>query len=147
MPDRIEVFTGRYRFLSNFYRLENPIYDDTRRAFRTVENAYQAYKTFDRKERGRVAAMTAVEAKHWGTALRERGDQREDWYEINLAIMLQLGLQKYLNNPELRQWLLETDKAELIEGNNWGDTFFGVCRGKGENWHGRLLMQIREMFR
>jgi hypothetical protein len=39
--------------------------------------------------------------------------------------------------------LLATEYVELIEGNNWGDTFFGVCNGEGENWLGRLLMNLR----
>ena len=33
---------------------------------------------------------------------------------------------------------------ELIEGNWWGDTYWGVCNGVGENHLGKLLMKIRE---
>lgn len=32
---------------------------------------------------------------------------------------------------------------ELIEGNAWNDTFWGVCNGVGENWLGQLLMERR----
>jgi predicted NAD-dependent protein-ADP-ribosyltransferase YbiA (DUF1768 family) len=32
----------------------------------------------------------------------------------------------------------------LIEENTWGDTFWGICKGQGENHLGRLLMQIRD---
>lgn len=40
-----------------------------------------------------------------------------------------------------------TGDAELIEGNNWGDTFWGVCNGRGENMLGKLLMEIRDYLR
>lgn len=31
----------------------------------------------------------------------------------------------------------------IIEDNHWGDTFWGVCGGVGENHLGRLLEEIR----
>jgi predicted NAD-dependent protein-ADP-ribosyltransferase YbiA (DUF1768 family) len=43
--------------------------------------------------------------------------------------------------------LLETGDAELIEGNDWGDTFWGVCGGKGNNFLGKLLMEVRKELR
>ena len=45
--------------------------------------------------------------------------------------------------PELRTKLLETDDAELIEGNTWGDTYWGTCSGIGQNHLGKLLMKTR----
>jgi hypothetical protein len=35
----------------------------------------------------------------------------------------------------------------LIEGNTWGDTFWGVCNGVGENNLGKTLMNVREILR
>jgi hypothetical protein len=46
--------------------------------------------------------------------------------------------------PELRQQLIDTGDARIIEGNTWGDVFWGVCKGKGENHLGRLIESIRE---
>ena len=45
--------------------------------------------------------------------------------------------------PELRKLLCETGDADLVEGNTWGDKFWGVCEGKGKNMLGLLLMQVR----
>ena len=53
-----------------------------------------------------------------------------------------LLLQKFFI-PELREKLLATGNEELIEGNWWGDTYWGVCKGKGENNLGKSLMKIR----
>ena len=41
----------------------------------------------------------------------------------------------------------KTDDVELIEGNEWSDTFWGVCRGQGENWLGKILMKTRDNLR
>ncbi len=48
-------------------------------------------------------------------------------------------------SPEmiLSEMLEATGDAELIEGNHWGDTFWGVCNGVGQNNLGKLLMAIR----
>lgn len=32
----------------------------------------------------------------------------------------------------------------LIEGNDWGDTFWGMVDGEGENNLGKILMRVRE---
>ena len=43
--------------------------------------------------------------------------------------------------------LLDTGDTELIEGNNWHDTFWGVCKGKGQNNLGKILMEVRKDIR
>jgi predicted NAD-dependent protein-ADP-ribosyltransferase YbiA (DUF1768 family) len=47
-------------------------------------------------------------------------------------------------DERLRDKLTSTAPVELVEGNWWGDTFWGVCKGVGENHLGRLLMKIRD---
>ena len=51
---------------------------------------------------------------------------------------------KFTQNPDLAKKLLATGDALLIEGNTWNDRYWGVCRGKGENRLGILLMLVRE---
>ena len=43
----------------------------------------------------------------------------------------------------MRSKLEETRGSELIEGNTWGDRFWGVSRGIGENHLGKILMEER----
>jgi predicted NAD-dependent protein-ADP-ribosyltransferase YbiA (DUF1768 family) len=50
---------------------------------------------------------------------------------------------KFTTHPDLCERLLTTGDAELIEGNSWNDTFWGVCRGKGRNELGKVLMKVR----
>jgi predicted NAD-dependent protein-ADP-ribosyltransferase YbiA (DUF1768 family) len=49
-------------------------------------------------------------------------------------------------NPELKAKLIATGDAQLVEGNTWGDLFWGVdtTMGVGSNQLGKLLMGIRD---
>lgn len=134
---KIDNFEGEFRFLSNF--APSIVHFDGME-FSTVEHAYQAAKTFDKDLRLKIRnAKTPNEAKKFGKKIK----LREDWEDVKIAVMLGLLEQKFAI-PELRQLLLNTGEAELIEGNWWGDTFWGVCKGRGQNHLGKLLMAIRK---
>jgi predicted NAD-dependent protein-ADP-ribosyltransferase YbiA (DUF1768 family) len=70
---------------------------------------------------------------------------RSDWDEVKVEVMRALVRIKF--STDLQPHLLSTGEAELVEGNWWGDQFWGVCDGKGENWLGRILMETRAAFR
>lgn len=128
---------GKYRWLSNFWPA--PVtYDGV--LYSSVEHAYVASKTLDKRERNKVFLFeTPGQVKRFGRRLKIR----EDWEDVKLDIMEDLVTQKF-HDPELRQNLLDTRDAELIEGNNWNDTYWGVCRGVGSNHLGKILMKVRE---
>lgn len=132
----IGQFQGRYRFLSNFWNVGVTL-DGV--GYATVEHAYQAAKTLSAGEREKIRfAATPGQAKKMGRGVT----QRVDWDNVKLAIMETLLRQKF-QQPQMRAWLLETEDEELVEGNAWGDVFWGVCKGAGQNHLGKLLMQIR----
>lgn len=136
----IDSFQGPNRFLSNFYyctiTFEGRVYD-------TVEAAYQAAKSLDPLTRAAIAhAETPGEAKRMGSKIT----LRPDWEQIKPYVMLSLLMKKF-SDPVLQKMLLETGDEELIEGNNWGDTYWGVCNGKGKNNLGKLLMDVRDFYR
>lgn len=137
MTEKISEFQGEYRFLSNFYPAEVELDGVT---YPTVEHAFQAAKVFspELRENIRNAPRPGL-AKRMG----RKHPLRADWEQVKLSIMEQLVRQKFSKEP-LRSRLLATGSAELIEGNYWNDTFWGVCRGKGENHLGRMLMKVRE---
>lgn len=54
---------------------------------------------------------------------------------------------KFTYNPNLKQMLLDTGDAELVEGNTWNDKYWGVCKGVGQNKLGKILMMLREEFK
>ena len=57
--------------------------------------------------------------------------------------MYEIVLAKFSQNEYLKRRLLETGNALLIEGNDWGDTYWGVCNGRGKNKLGKILMRVR----
>jgi hypothetical protein len=65
------------------------------------------------------------------------------WEESKVRVMHGLVLQKFTRHPELGEQLLATRGRELIEGNTWGDRFWGVCGGQGQNYFGHILMEVR----
>jgi ribA/ribD-fused uncharacterized protein len=135
----IEGFRGQYRFLSNFYpcsiSYEGVIYP-------TVEHAYQAAKSTSMRDKLYIAALvTPGIAKRVGRTL----DIRPDWDSIKEDVMKELLIRKFGEmNPFLGSKLLDTRPSILVETNTWGDTYWGVCAGKGDNRLGHLLMDIRE---
>jgi ribA/ribD-fused uncharacterized protein len=68
---------------------------------------------------------------------------RHDWEKVKYDVMLDIVFAKFYQHPELAAKLLATGDAELIEGNWWNDTTWGVCNGVGSNWLGRILMMVR----
>lgn len=136
----ITSFRGDYSFLSNFFLIEI-VLDGER--YPTVEHAFQAAKTLDKEQRRTILqAETPAKARRLGRKVA----LRPDWDQVKFDIMLDLLRQKF-SQPDLRQRLLETGDAELIEGNAWGDRIWGcvLVEGQwvGENHLGKLLMKVR----
>lgn len=131
-------FNGEYRFLSNFWYCE-VVFEDQK--YRSVEHAYVAAKTLHLNLRKRIQKVnSAGEVKHIGRNLQ----LRPDWEDIKLEVMANLVYQKFLEEP-LRSQLLATEDAYLEETNHWGDTYWGVCKGVGENMLGKILMMVRDI--
>ncbi len=133
----IDKFVGPYRFLSNFWPA-TVVLDGV--AYPSVEHAYVAAKTVVPSLRTQIAATVEPGAvKRFGRTFA----LRPDWEDVRLAVMEDLVRQKFSVEP-LRSMLLATGDVKLVEGNTWNDHFWGVCRGRGENHLGRILMHVRE---
>lgn len=133
----IDSFTGDFRFLSNFWPAEVE-YDGVK--YQSVEHAYQAAKTLDPKERAWFKNCTAGEAKKLGRKVT----MRPGWDKMKLDVMYELNSEKFMRHLDLQEKLIKTGVHELVEGNNWGDKYWGKVRGHGSNHLGKILMRIRE---
>jgi ribA/ribD-fused uncharacterized protein len=139
-PGLINDFRGEYRFLSNFWKVDVDFEGTT---YPSTEHAYQAAKFLDPKARQTVKeAPKFRDAKRLGGPKGGLGQIREDWEKVKLFVMEHLLEQKF-GYPDLRDKLLATGSAYLIEGNNWGDRYWGQDGGYGHNNLGMLLMKIR----
>lgn len=133
----IKCFQGEYRWLSNFWpcrvQLDGEFYN-------SAEAAYVAAKTTDTGLRKQIQNMAKPgDIKRFGRTI----PLRPDWEEVKVPMMLDLLRQKFAAGSELGDKLLATRGRQIVEGNTWGDTFWGVCNGNGANTLGRLLMQVR----
>ncbi len=136
----IKGFDGKYAFLSNFF-LSRVVYENLE--FPSVENAYQAAKVTSLESRYMFAGIDAGKAKRLGRKVL----LREDWETVKNSIMEEIVLDKFVRNLELKELLLKTGEAYLEETNDWGDVYWGVFQGKGENHLGKILMKIRSEFK
>ncbi len=147
-PERKQItrFIGYWAVLSNVHACDVEGVNGWR--FQTLEHAYQAAKVDPAAPNAQnwyqriYKAATPAEAKRLGRLC----PLRSDWEQSKIEEMRCLLARKF-SHPTLRKMLLETGDAELIENNTWGDTFWGVYIGTGENWLGKLLMELREGIR
>lgn len=133
----IDSFSGEHAFLSNFYPTPNLVFLGVR--FPTSEHAYQWAKQSTDEGRALVLSKpTPAQAKHAARVYL----MKPGWDFEKTGWMLHVVRAKFAD-PSLRALLVATGDAVLVEGNTWNDVFWGVCRGVGENWLGRVLMQVR----
>jgi len=146
----ISEFQGKYRWLSNFYPCKIVLDGED---YNTVEHAYQAAKVDKsavtivriggKNVEKRVRELVGETATPgMAKKLGKRLNLRTDWEVVKVGIMKDLLRQKFSQEP-FRSQLLATGNCQLVEGNYWGDTYWGVCNGKGENILGNLIMTIR----
>lgn len=138
MGEKISLFRGVYGFLSN---MSTAVFEWDGRCYRNSEAAFQSAKSLDPMERDQFCNLTGVVAKRAGRKI----SLRSDWETVKVDIMRDVVRAKFSQNPDLLKKLLDTGDAELVEGNSWHDTFWGVdqATGEGENHLGRILMEIR----
>lgn len=138
----ISKFQGETRWLSNFQAVEITYEGIT---YPTTEHAYQGAKAMNVADAKMIASLaTPGEAKRAGQTIV----MRPGWVNpaVRIKAMEDINRLKF-QDPGLRAKLLATGDQELIEGNNWGDKFWGQCEGVGTNHLGRILMKIREEIR
>ena len=134
---KINSFTGEYRFLSNFWKC-TIVYEGI--TYVSTEHAYQSAKTLDYHTRVTIAMLpTPSMAKRTGRAML----LRDDWLDVKETVMYELVRLKFFSDIGLAGLLLETGDAEIVGGNTWGDKFWGVYDGGGDNRLGNILARVR----
>ncbi len=137
LKTKINLFRNEYFFLSNFYEADvkyNGI------IFPHNEAAFQAQKSSDEKIQRIFTKLSPTQAKRLGKNIY----MRRDWNDIKDNIMYEICYNKFSQNELLKEKLINTGDALLIEGNTWHDTYWGMCNNKGQNKLGKILMRVRE---
>lgn len=134
----IYAFRDEYDFLSNFYSCQ---IEYQGLWYQNAEAAFQAQKCIHEEDKQLFCGLPAAKAKRRGRQV----PLRSDWECVKLGFMEEIVRAKFLQNSHLAGKLLATKERQLVEGNTWGDTYWGVDirTGQGENHLGRILMQVR----
>lgn len=136
---------GTHTVLSNFYQstFTAPHFSLDRLTpveWKSVEHYYQAAKASCLYDANWVArASTPKEAKKLGREI----PLRSDWESIKISVMRNALALKFAPDTQEAAYLRSTEDFVLVEGNDWGDIFWGVAGGFGQNWLGYLLMAQR----
>ena len=137
MPKIINDFRFQCRYLSNFHVC--PVHFNGHE-FISSEHAYLANKCKKADEFEWIkSASTPKDAKRRSKVITPK----ENWHDISIGVMSEVVYDKFKRNLDIQEKLLATGDATLIEGNTWGDTFWGVCNGSGKNHLGLILMDVR----
>jgi ribA/ribD-fused uncharacterized protein len=114
----------------------------------TSEHAYQAAKFVD--EDAARSVLTSSDGKASKTKaheLQEAGASMvTGWHQRKFEIMLGFVRDKFYRNDDIAEQLVSTGDELLVEGNTWGDRYWGVDpigSSNGKNRLGQVLMQVR----
>jgi len=144
----VPQFVGEYFFLSNFH--VNP-FEWRNKTFFCGEQAFQYAKTWypvdGETQRCKDLGMRLLDtgspkvAKRYG---REVPLNVKEWDENKVQLMREITHAKFsTSRTSMVGPLINTGAMMLVEGNDWNDTFWGRCNGKGFNTLGVILMEER----
>ena len=126
-------FQGKYRFLSNFWIEPDGSH---------VEGEYQAAKCANTEDVEKFKGLTPGQAKRLGRNIKVV----DYWDSAKVTIMRNLVVEKF-KNPKMAEMLLATGDEEIVEGNTWGDKFWGQVNHVGQNHLGKILMEVRKQLK
>jgi ribA/ribD-fused uncharacterized protein len=130
-------FCGSTAFLSNFF--PTPVTRNNLN-YGSSEAAYQAAKYDDKPEIQQL--FTTVSADDSKKLVKKYPYNEAAFTSRRIDVMRDILIEKF-KNAELRQRLVDTGSANLVEYNWWGDQFWGQTKDGGRNELGRLLMTLR----
>jgi ribA/ribD-fused uncharacterized protein len=145
----IVKFVGEDYYLSNFYSAPVKLGNLT---FKTNEAAFQAskYRAMTGTQQEQYAYIAAILDCEKPGETKKLGKQvaidLDKWEQIKVRCMRDIVRAKFDQNQDLKTKLMATGAALLVEGNDWGDTFWGLCNGKGGNVLGSILMELRGFY-
>lgn len=103
------------------------------------ESVFQALRCKNHDNIYKFVGINGFEAKKLCKSL----DAISDRCDASIDVMRYALKCKFTQNPNLAAKLVALE-GEIVEINEWYDTFWGVCNGVGQNWLGRLLMELRD---
>jgi len=145
MESRIHFYSvdDEYGEFSNFAPFSIVL---NKKKWPTSEHFFQAQKFIEPKDQEQIRrANSPLLAARLGRDRKKK--LRKDWEAVKISIMRQALLAKFTQHEELRQLLLSTGNAALVEHTENDDYWGDGGDGTGKNMLGRLLVEIRGRLR
>ncbi|KAL1522112.1 hypothetical protein AB1Y20_021754 [Prymnesium parvum] len=139
--ESITSLSGRWEALANWFGAK-VMRDGV--MYASAEHAFQAAKAAEPEKAEEIRKAKSPSEAH---ALGNQLALPRDWERRRVAVMEAVLRDKFRRDQALRERLLKTENKNLIAGNSWGETFWGVSQGSGNNQLGKLLMMLREEIR
>ncbi len=138
--ERVFFYEQEFYVLSNFSAFQVEL-DVT---FATAEHAYQAQKFARQGPVWKRIYLASSAHEAFKIAESERAERRSNWDDVKLDTMRHVLRKKHEQHEYVARKLQETGARELVE-DSWRDDFWGIGpNGDGQNWLGKLWMEIRE---
>ena len=115
-----------------------------KRVWPTTEHYFQAQKfvgTDDGHAEAIRRATSPMMAARMGRDRKKR--LRRDWESVKVGVMREALVAKFEQHAELRELLLSTGDAKLVEHTERDDYWGDGGDGSGRNMLGQLLMEVR----
>ncbi|KAF8449240.1 hypothetical protein L210DRAFT_3369831, partial [Boletus edulis BED1] len=142
-----------------FYHVRDPYYGFTNfspdvveyrgKQYPTSEHLFQSLKFLDHRPELAEHIRTCSPRPRvvFDETHRFNPEVRPDWLRVRVDMMDLVLWHKFTQNDHLKQELLSTGEAELVEDSD-KDAFWGVGPdGKGENQLGKALQRLRAKLR
>ena len=136
-PDCKNILDTRYKVKIKYNGITYP----------SVENAYYASEFKNPDDQKRFLMYDPYNAKHYNNIIKAERDP--EWINKKYDILYQLLYQKFNDNPDLTDYLLNHTPDKIVYYNLCHDNELGqctchICSNKsGRNIIGKLLMQLR----
>lgn len=138
MFNPIMRFNKDYEWLSNMFPAKIKLQGHT---WPSAENFYQSKKGLPQELPIFLSCSPCESKSYWRTSSPRNGD----FQSYKVQYMRAALYAKFTQNKNLAKKLVYTRDRTLVEGNWWGDTFWGYClkTERGNNVLGQLLMEVR----
>ncbi|KAJ7045058.1 hypothetical protein C8F04DRAFT_940868 [Mycena alexandri] len=142
-----------------FYHIHDPHYGFTNfsahpvqykgKRYPTSEHLFQAFKFMDTRPdiAEKIREISEFPRDAFKEARTQQAYVRSDWKDVNIAMMDIAVEHKFAQHDDLKEELLMTGDAELVE-DSAEDAFWGIGnRGSGRNELGKALERLRTKIR
>ena len=147
-------FQGPWAYLSNFYerKFVHTVNPELEIEVPTSEHAYQ-FEKFERLEDTWpiLDLKTPGQAKRY--ASKHKDKHKPGFHDTKIEIMERIIHEKFAQNYDLSEKLINTFPDVIMEYNKWHDNFWGICTCpqciniEGQNNLGLILIRVREFRR